>query len=201
MNRIIPINKINQFDLVITGRRVLEKMTDNETFLPPHPALGKLKVVIPDLHQALVNARGGDKEMIAIKNKTKDEVLALLTDLSEYVTKICKGELTPLLSSGFEILTDGPGILPVSIEILDVKLGAPGEATTKVKRTSGARAFVHQYTTEPPTKDTNWCWQPSGLCSHTFRGLTSEKRHWFRVIAIGSGVQLAYSPIVTMVVQ
>jgi hypothetical protein len=54
---------------------------------------------------------------------------------------------------------------------------------------------------EPPIKDTNWCWQPSGLCGHIFRGLTSEKRHWFRVIAIGSGVQLAYSPIVTMVVQ
>lgn len=201
MNRIIPINKIIQSDLVVTSRRVLEKMTDNETFLPPHPALGKLKKVIPDLQSALVNAITRDIEMIAIKNNKKDEVVALLTELAEYVTKICKGDLILLHSSGFEIITDGQGVPPVSIKILDVKLGAPGEATTKVRRTSGARAFVHQYTTEPPTKDTNWCWQPSGLCSHTFRGLTSEKRHWFRVIAIGSGIQLAYSPIVTMVVQ
>jgi hypothetical protein len=201
MNRIIPINKIHQSELAFKSRRVVEKMENNDTFLPPHPALGKLKKVIPDLQSALVNAQGRDMEMIAIKNNKKDEVLALLTELAEYVTKICKGDLILLLSSGFEVITDGPGVLSVSIEILDVKLGAPGEATTKVRRTNGARAYVHQYTTEPPTKDTNWCWQPSGLCSHTFKGLTSEKRHWFRVIAIGSGVQLAYSPIVTMVVQ
>jgi len=201
MNRIIPINKIHQTELVIACRRVVEKMKDNETFLPPHPALGKLKQVIPDLDSALVNARGGDKEMIAIKNDKKDEALALLTELADYVTKICKGDLLLLLSSGFDISTDGPGILPVSIEILNVKLGPPGEATTKVRRVSGARAYVHEYTLEPPTYNTNWFHRPSGLCSHTFKGLASEKRHWFRVIAIGSGVQLAYSPIVTMVVQ
>lgn len=201
MNRIIPINKINQYELVITGRRVIEKMTGNEIFQPPHPALDQLRIAIPDLHSALAEALGRDKANIAIKNDKKDIVMALLTELAEYVTETCKDQLSLLLSSGFDVITDAPGVLPVSIEILDVKLGAPGEATLKVRRTSGARAFVHQYTTELPTKDTNWCWQPSGLASHTFKGLTSEKRHWFRVIAIGSGVQLAYSPIVTMVVQ
>ncbi|MCS3802137.1 hypothetical protein [Niastella sp. OAS944] len=139
--------------------------------------------------------------MMAIKNNQKDLVQGLLAELAEYVTKICKGDLVLLLSSGFDITTDEPGILPVSIEILDVKLGPPGEVTTKVRKVSGARAYVHEYTSEQPTSDTNWYHQPSGLCTHTFKGLTSEKRYWFRVIAIGSGVQLAYSPIVTMVVQ
>lgn len=201
MNRILPVSKINQHELVLACRRVLEKMEGNEIFLPPPPALGKLKKVIPDLDAAFVNARGRDIEMIAIKNNKRDLALDLLTELADHVTKTCKGDLTLLLGSGFEIIRDGPGSLPVSIEILDVKLGPPGEATTKVRRVSGARAFIHQYTTELPTKDTNWNWQPSGLCNHTFKGLTSEKRHWFRVIAIGSGVQLAYSPIVTVVVQ
>ena len=201
MNRIIPINKIHQSELVTTSRRVLEKMEGNEIFMPPPPALSKLKEAIPDLQAALVNALGRDSEMIAIKNNKKEMVQDLLTELADYVTKTCNGDLTLLLSSGFYIITDTPGVLPVAIEILEVKLGPPGEATTKVRRTSGARAFIHQYTTEQPTKDTNWSWQPSGLASHTFKGLTSEKRHWFRVIAIGSGVQLAYSPIVTMVVQ
>jgi hypothetical protein len=201
MNRIIPDYKNSQSELVITSLRVLEKMKDNEIFLPPPPALGKLKKQVPDLQSALVNAMGRDKEMIAIKNTKKAIVLDLLNELADYVTKTCKGDLTLLLSSGFDITSEAPGALPVSIEILEVKLGPPGEATTKVRRASGARAFIHQYTTEPPTRDTNWSWQPSGLSSHTFKGLTSEKRHWFRVIAIGSGTLLAYSPIVTMVVQ
>ena len=201
MNRILPVSKISQHDLVTTCRSVLERMEGNEIFLPPPPALSELKKLVPDLQSALVNARGGDKEMIAIKNDKKDIALELLDELAGHVTKTCKGDLALLLGSGFKVIKDDPGNLPVSIEILDVKLGPPGEATTKVKRISGARAFIHQYTTELPTKDTNWSWQPSGLCTHTFTGLTSEKRHWFRVIAIGSGVQLAYSPIVTMVVQ
>ena len=201
MNRIIPVNKIHQSDLVVVSRRIVEKMEASEFFLPPHPALGNLKKVIPDLDSALVNARGGDKEMMAIKNSQKDLVQNLLTELADYVTKVCKGDLILLLSSGFDISTDGPGILPVSIEILNVKLGQPGEVTTKVRKVSGARAYVHEYTLESPTYDTNWFHRPSGLASHTFKGLASEKRHWFRVIAIGSGVQLAYSPIVTMVVQ
>jgi hypothetical protein len=201
MNRITPINKIHQSDLVFVSRRIVEKMEASEFFLPPHPALANLKKVIPDLDSALVNARGGDKEMIAIKNNQKDLVQDLLTELADYVTRICKGDLILLLSSGFDISTDGPGILPVSIEILNVKLGPPGEVTTRVRRVSGARAYVHEYTSEPPTYDTNWFHRPSGLCTHTFKGLTSEKRYWFRVTAIGSGVQLAYSPIVTMVVQ
>ena len=201
MNRITPINKLHQSDLVVISRRIVEKMEDNVFFHPPHPALGNLKKVIPDLDSALVNARGGDKEMKAIKNKQRDIVLELLEELAEYVTKICKGDLIQLLSSGFDVTTEEPGILPVSIKILTVKLGPPGEVTTKVRKVSGARAYVHEYTAEEPTYDTNWYHQPSGLCTHTFKGLTSAMRSWFRVIAIGSGVQLAYSPVVTMVVQ
>lgn len=201
MTRIIPTYKKSHSELVLTSRRIVLKMEDNETFLPPPPALAKLKKEIPELQSALVNAIGRDIEMVAIKNNKKAIVVDLLNELADYVTKTCKGDLALLLSSGFDVISETAGILPVAIEILEVKLGPPGEATTKVKRASGARAFVHQYTTEPPTKDTNWNWQPSGLSSHTFKGLTSEKRHWFRVIAIGSGIQLAYSPIVTMVVQ
>lgn len=201
MNRINPTYKNRQIDLVTTCRFIVERMVDNEIFLPPPPALAELRKVIPDLQSAYVNAIGRDREMIAIKNNKRDLVLDLLNELAVYVTKTCNGDLQLLLSSGFEVYRDGSNILPVAIEILEVKLGPPGEATTKVKRTSGARAFIHQYTTEPPSKDTNWIYQPSGLGSHTFKGLASEKRHWFRVIAIGSGVQLAYSPIVTMVIQ
>ena len=201
MNRISPDYKKGQSELVTTSQRILEKMENNETFLPPPPALAQLKKTIPELKTALVNALGRDKEMIAIKNKQKVIVVNLLQELADYVTTICKGDLSLLLSSGFDVTNESPGNLLVAIEILEVKLGPPGEATTKVRKATGARAFIHQYTTEPPGIHTNWIWEASGLSCHTFKGLTSEKKHWFRVIAIGSGTQKAYSPIVSMVIQ
>lgn len=201
MNRIIPSYKNDQHELVTTSKRILEKMENNEAFLPPPPALAELKLIIPDYQVALVNAMGRDKEMIAIKNNKKAIVLDLLQNLVDYVTTTCRGDLTLLLSSGFDITSDPPASLPVSIEMLDVKLGPPGEATTKVRKATGARAFIHQYTTELPGIDTHWFYEASGLGTYTFKGLTSEKRHWFRVIAIGSGTQKAYSPIVSVVIQ
>jgi hypothetical protein len=201
MNRISPDYKKGQGELVTTSQRILEKMENNETFLPPPPTLAQLKKTIPELETALVNALGRDKEMIAIKNNKKAIVVNLLQELADYVTTICKGDLSLLLSSGFDVTNESPGNLLVAIEILEVKLGPPGEATTKVRKATGARAFIHQYTTEPPSIHTNWIWEASGLSSHTFKGLTSEKKHWFRVIAIGSGTQKAYSPIVSMVIQ
>ena len=201
MNRISPDYKKGQGELVTTSKRILEKMEDNEIFLPPPAALAQLKIIIPDLETALVNALGRDKEMIAIKNNKRVIVGNLLQELADHVTTTCKGDLSLLLSSGFDITSESPGNLLVAIELLEVKLGGPGVATTKVRNATGARAFVHQYTTEPPGIHTNWMWEPSGLSSHTFKGLTSEKRHWFQVIAIGSGTQKAYSPIVTMVIQ
>lgn len=201
MNRILPIYKVNQHELVIMSKRVLEKMENNEFFLPPPPALAELKIVIPEFQMSLVNALGRDKEMIAIKNNKKAIVQNLLQHLADHVTTTCMGDLSLMLSSGFDVINEIPGNLPVAIEILEVKLGPPGEATTKVRKATGARAFIHQYTTEAPGIHTNWIWDASGLSSHTFKGLTSEKRHWFRVIAVGSGIQKAYSPIVSMVIQ
>ncbi|MCS3802136.1 hypothetical protein [Niastella sp. OAS944] len=34
MNRITPINKLHQSDLVVVSRRIVEKMEDNEFFFP-----------------------------------------------------------------------------------------------------------------------------------------------------------------------
>ena len=87
-----------------------------------------------------------------------------------------------ILSSGFYATGEDSGKTePPSIEMLDVELGQPGEAITRVRNITGAKAYVHQYTKEPPGLNTEWIGEGSSSANHTFAGLTSDKRYWFRV--------------------
>jgi hypothetical protein len=138
---------------------------------------------------------------VANKNNTKEIVLTLLDELSDYVTNTSKGDLSMLLSSGFDITAAGGTALPPAIGRLEVDLKKPGEATTRIRKAIGAIAFIHEYTTEPPGPNTIWVSRGSSLSNYTFKGLTSEKRYWFRAIAIGRAGQVGYSPIVTRVIQ
>jgi hypothetical protein len=107
-----------------------------------------------------------------------------------------------ILSSGFDATREDNGNkLPPSVELLEVELGQSGEATTRVKNVSGAKAYVHQYAKEQPNLNTEWIGEGSSSGNHTFEGLASDKRYWFRVVAIGFNKQRAYSPVVSKVIQ
>jgi len=201
-NKILAIRKkTRQGDLVTLSQRIIEKLEDNPNFPNLPPALFELKKVIPEYRTSLVNAQGREKIMVAIKNNKKEIVLNLLEELSGYVTAICKGDKTLLLSSGFDVTTEGNATLAPAIEKLEVELGPPGEATTRLKNITGAIAFIHEYATEPPGPNTIWIYKGTSLSTYTFTELTSDKRYWFRVMAIGRGGQTSYSPIVTRVIQ
>lgn len=189
-------------DLELTSERVIEEMENNPDFQNPPPALAELKKELPEFRTARVNAQGGDKKLVSIKNDKKAIVLTLLLELAEYVTVTAKGDRTLILSSGFDATSESSNSsLPPSIEKLEVELSQAGEATIRAKKITGAKAFVHQYTTEPPGTNTVWVGEGSSHSSHTFEGLSSDKRYWFRVVVIGVGKQKGYSPVVSRVIQ
>jgi hypothetical protein len=191
-----------QGEVAVIGHRVATKMENNEDFPDPPAALAALKKILPEYQLSLANALGRDIEMVANKNEIKATVTNLLQELADYVTATSKGDKGKMLSSGFEVTEDtGNKGLLAKIEILEVELGPPGQATTRVRNAKGARAYIHQYTTEPPTPKTIWYSEGCGLSRYTFKGLDSEKRHWFRVVAIGSGMQRTISPVVSRVIQ
>lgn len=181
---------------------VVGQMENNANFPKPPTALAKLKKILPEYRMSLADALTRDKEKVAIKNNKKDIVIDLLQELVDYVTVISNGDKAIMLSSGFDVSEDngGKGVL-AKIEIIEVEIDLPGEATTKVRNAKGARAYIHQYTTEPPTSRTIWVSEGCGLSRYTFTGLASDKRHWFRVVAIGSGMQRTFSPVISKVIQ
>ncbi|AEV97813.1 hypothetical protein A4D02_15795 [Niastella koreensis] len=193
--------KVRQNELAVLSRCVVDKMENNPVFPDPPAALAQLKKIIPEYQLSLAHATGRDKEMVAVKDNNKDIIHNLLDELAAYVTEICKGDRSLLLSSGFDITEEGAAGSPPSIKKLEVILGEPGEVTIRIKNATGAVAFIFEYTTEPPGPNTIWKSIGSSLRSYTIKGLTSDKRYWFRGIAIGRGELLAYSPVVTRVIQ
>jgi hypothetical protein len=191
----------NEHELITLIKRVLEKMKSNAVFPNPPAALAELEKLLPEFDEALVRAKSRDKEWVAIKNNKKALILALLEELAEYVIATCKDDRALILSSGFDVTDEQTGRPVTAIEALDVVLGAPGEATLRVKTATGTLSYVHQYATEPPNPNTVWHSEGSTTGNYTFTGLTSDKRYWFRVVAVGRRGKKAYSPVVSRSIQ
>lgn len=204
MNRIsIDFKKDLQGKLPLTARRVIDQMSINKALFPdPPPALNKLRKVIPEYETSLARAKNRDKYLVSVKNDLKAIVIDLLQELVFYVTVVSRGDKTTLLSSGFDVTngSENSDKQPV-IQKLQVNIEISGMAITQVKNVTNTIAFIHQYTTEPPTKDTIWVSEGSSLSRYTFEGLQPDKRYWFRVVAIGYYGLRGYSPVVSKVIQ
>jgi hypothetical protein len=188
-------------DTVLTGYRVVEKMEGNPNFPDAPPALAATKKLLPEVLSAVGNAKGRDVEAVQLKNDLKEKLVGLLTELADYVTLKCKGDRLMLLSSGFPISGASSTQVDQVIKELEVEIDAPGEATTSVNRLRGARAYLHQYTTELPTAETVWHIEAGKRPSHTFSGLKSMEKYWFRVVAVAADGGNIISPVVWRVIQ
>jgi hypothetical protein len=193
--------KLRDSDLITFAHEVAGKMKGNPVFPEPPAALANLEKVLPDYMGAIGQASGGDEESRFIKKAKRVEVIGLLSQLAEYVTLTCKGDPASLLSSGFQ-LARPRGTKPMSpIKELVVNIDQSGEAVTKVKRVAGAKAYIHQYTTDPLLGDNVWINKCTTDPSYTFSGLKSKEKYWFKVIAIGLNGKETASPLVSRVIQ
>ena len=188
-------------DLVSTIKRVLERLKSNPAFPNPPAALVLLEKLLPELEAAIVRAITRDMEWVAVKNGKKALALDLLEELMQYVITISNGDRAIILSSGFYVTDEQTAKTETAIETLEVELGGRGEATVRVKKATGSIAYVHEYATEEPGPNTFWIREETTKREHTFKGLQSDKRHWFRTIAIGRKGQKAYSPVVSRSIQ
>jgi hypothetical protein len=191
----------NEHELATLIENVPVNMKGNPAFPNPPAALAELEKEAPEFREILWKARNRDKEWVAVKNNSKARVLALLEEVAEYVTAISKGDKALILSSGFNVTEEQTGPDKPSIETLEVELGAPGEAILRAKKQKGAISYVHQYATEAPGPNTVWFSTGSTTGNHTFTGLSSDKRYWFRVIVIARKGKQAFSPVVSRSIQ
>lgn len=182
-------------ELTKDTRHILDSMKNNALFPNPEPTLDTVEKSLGDYVVALSNAGGFDRKLVAVKNKKRAELRELLKELSKYVTNISNGDSVILIASGFNISPErsADAKLPPRVE---VNTDAPGQAMVQVKRMGRAKAYTHQYALDPITPETKWEGEMSSSNKHTFTGLPSLTRMWFRVIVLTrTGDKLIWDPV------
>lgn len=188
-------------DLISFSYGVIGEMKGNAHFTDAPAALAELEKILPEFQEVNYKARGGDKEMRFKRMALRAKTIALLAELGEYTTAKAGGDPVILISSGFELnKAKGTRVLS-TIKDLKVTIERTGEAVTEVKRVAGAKAYIHQYTTDPLSSDSVWVNKVTTDASYTFTGLRSKEKYWFQVIAIGLNDQQTASPPVSRVIQ
>jgi hypothetical protein len=188
-------------DLISFGYDLIGGLTGNARFPNPPEALTELEKSLSGYQDVNSKARKGDKEMRYERDAYRVKSLTLIAELAEYVTLIANGDPAILVSSGF-VLNKARGTKAMKqIENLNVTIDRAGEAVTEVKRVAGAKAYAHQYTTDPLTADSVWVSKVTTNSSYTFTGLKSKEKYWFQVIAVGVNDQQTASAPVWKVIQ
>ena len=201
MNRIIfPFKVSRDSELVKTANRILSSLKGNANFTD-NILIQLLEKCLLEFQVAMNNAADGSRTMIAIRKEKRKALIEVMVQTGYYVMQVSNGDRVKLLSSGFDLTKESlERRVLAAIESMVVKIGNPGEANILVNSVKGARAYVHQYSADPPSDTTAWVSETTAHRRHTITGLKPLATYWFRVIAIGLNGQLTISDAVSRVI-
>lgn len=181
---------------------IIEQMTDNAFYPNPSPELGDVQASLTTYSNALVEAGGLDRTLVALKNEARQVLEIMIGKLGMYVMNVALGNVAMLTSSGFTLLKSGepqyidnPGQVTISNGITS------GELVAVVPAVKGAKSYMHQIATELPTDATEWVSTTTSRSKFTYTNLQAGRQYWIRVAVIGSRGQVAYSPVSTQFAQ
>jgi hypothetical protein len=111
--------------LITTVRGLVEGITNNANFPSPTPKLDLVTTALDAFVVAVADAANGGKELTAMKDAKRRELVSVVRQLASYVTIAADGDLTKLLSAAFPIqkpTRSKIGMLPAP-EVPRLKLG------------------------------------------------------------------------------
>ena len=185
------------------SKTVVNSLTGNASFTVTTPTIADFTLLQTAYSNALDKTTGGDRQLIALKNQAKDDLLNAMRQLAMDVDAQANGDKALLLSTGFDLGSSGdiPSVLglPTDFKILD-GMNA-GELKFICKRADHAVSYILEYTDELPTPATQWKMQPSSSRELMVRGLRSGIRVYGRIKAIGRKGQEANTDVLSRIVQ
>ncbi len=176
-------------------------MNGNPNFTEPSPALADLTNSIQLFSDGLALAKTRDKVKVAVKNKLRNNLELLLTNLSNYCSYIAKGDRAILASTGFALTNENnfPNILG-SPENFTVQPGNnAGEAFVYINTVRNAKAYLFLYGPSPISNDA-WFHAVGSQPYYTITGLIPGNTYSFRIAATGTKGQSAYTDIISKMI-
>ena len=200
---IISFTRLSDGDLEAKALSIVDKMTDNPAFPNPVPTLADVSAALTEYSSAFSMAQNKDKVQIANKNIKREALLDLLRSLAAYVNFTANGNKSIIVSAGFDankgITSASPMPDPKNFKVVSGRNS--GQAVTSVNGVRAVKSYVHQYTPDPLTDTSMWQSKYVSSRVNVFDALEPGKKFWFRVAAIGTGDQVAYTDAISMIIQ
>jgi hypothetical protein len=182
---------------------IITSMTGNANFTTPVPTLAALGTARTAFELALNASLTKDQNKISIKNDKREQLIALLKQLVNYVELISVGDKSKLLSSGFDLAKDGSDAAPLGLfkNFTIANGNNSGQMISKAERVENAVSFLHCFTPDPISPNSIWTEQASTTVNYTHTDLVPGLKYWFKMKAIGSKNQKNESEMIAKIVQ
>lgn len=192
-------------DKVSKGRHIVASMTNNAGFPTPSPALAEVTAALDELDKSVAAIQTAKSEVatrVLAQDGAETKVNQLLTQLAGYVESVAGTDDTLITSAGMETRSSAsaPQAPAVPQGLSATASEHEGQIILTWKAITNARSYAIEGSQDPTTSNS---WTHFGVATsakQTIPNLTSGKRYWFRVAAIGAGGQSGWSEPATKIV-
>lgn len=201
----LNLRNLSVTEKMVKGRHIVNSMTNNTNFPNPQPTLADLAAILDQLEQAMSQVQAAKSE-VSTRVVSQDNVEArlddALTQIAGYVEAVAGRNDTLVTSAGMETKSarSAPS-LPNTPQGLSATAGEhEGEMYLSWKPIPNARSYTIECSLDP-ANGTSWIHVGIATSANkAIANLTSGKRYWFRVVAVGAGGQSGWSEQATKVV-
>lgn len=198
----LGLDRMPVADKIQFGRLIADAMNANPNFPTPTPSVGALedKTTALELgYNAAQAARQAAKMKTTIQDDCAAELDWVITQMALYVESASGGDKAKIESAGFSVRNPSApiGELPAPVDVQVAPSEHSGTADVSWKGVRGARAYTIERAEEAPVLD----WTVIGNSTKreaSLNSMVSGKKYWFRVAAIGTAGQSAYSDPVAL---
>lgn len=191
-------------DKLQTGRQIIAAMTNNPNFTSPHPPLAEVTTSLTTLEEAYKAHQVAKSDARTKAGAADDAEMQFdkhLRKLAAYVESIADTDETIIASAGMQ--TKAARTTPSTLsapEALTATAGDhEGEINLTWRKVYNARSYIIQSSLDPPTAESWSHAETATVANKTIQKLTSGKKYWFRVAAIGSLGQSGWSEPATRI--
>lgn len=182
---------------------VIGFMTNNQHFQNPSPSLGEVDAFYKKFQQKYEAAKSGDRVKIAEKSIARQELIAIMRELCNYVNMASQNDRAVLLSSGFKISKETlePQVLG-SLRYISVETGLnKNEIKVSCETVKNAVSYIFMCADAEPTSSTIWSNINVTTSQTIFKNLTKGVEYFFRVEVVGRNNQRRLSDINSYICQ
>lgn len=179
-------------------RQIVLDMTNNPNFATPSPDLDMLSeaaAALESAYNAALQARANAKMQTSLMGQKSTVLDLLLMQEASYVQSSSGGDKAKIESAGFDV-RDTPtpiGQLPAPAEPKAIPSQHPGAIQLSWKKVHGAKSYLIERATDN-NQPLDWAAASTSTKTKTVvNTMTSGLRYWFRVAAVGSAGQGAWS--------